>query len=185
MIDMTDSNIKRPTSQTLPKEEFNLYEILFKYLAYWPWFVVSVIVCVFCAQMYLRYITPIYTSTAKILIKENDNYRKSITPTSDVMELATMNLTSLFDNELEIIKSRTLIKKAVSDLGLYVSHSQRRKFSYDPQFYKNSPVQVYMTPEDADKLLGDVSLTMLYDGKELTGTISYTSPEREYITFLT
>ena len=180
---MTDSNIKRPVTKELPKEDFNLYEILFRYLAYWPWFVVSLIVCVFCAQMYLRYSTPIYSSTAKILIKENDSYRgKSITPTSDVMELATMNLTSLFDNELEILKSRSLIKKAVSDLGLYITHSQRRKFGYDQQFYKNAPVQVYMTPEDADKLTAGVNMLMFYNGKELTANISYVNSNREFIT---
>ena len=180
---MTDSNNKRPIRKELPKEDFNLYEILFKYLVYWPWFVLSIVLCFWCAKTYLRYSTPIYSASAKVLIKEQDNYRgKSVTPTSDVMELATMTLTSLFDNELEIIKSTTLIQKAVTDLGLYVNHSHRRKFGYDPQYYNNSPVQVYMTPKDADKLLGDVSLLMTYDGKELSASISYTNPNREYVT---
>lgn len=180
---MAEIQSERPVRKELPKKEFNLYEVIFKYLAYWPWFVVSVIICVACAHVYLRYSTPIYSSTAKILIKEQEGYRgKSITPTSDVMELATMSLTSLFDNELEILKSRNLIKKAVSDLGLYITHSQRRKFGYDLQYYKNSPVQVYMTPEDADKLLSDVSLLMHYDSTGLRTHISYTGPNREYVT---
>ncbi len=178
--DMTNSNIRTQIRKNRPEEEFNLYEILFKYLAYWPWFVASVIICLCCTFMYLRYSTPIYSTSAKILIKEQDNYRsKSITPTSDVMELATINLTSLFDNELEILKSKTLIKKAVSDLGLYITHSQRRKFGYDIMLYKNSPIQVHMTPEDADKLLGGVELRMLYDGKELTAYVSYTNRKKE------
>jgi uncharacterized protein involved in exopolysaccharide biosynthesis len=126
--------------------------------------------------MYIRYSPPVYSSSAKILIKEQDNYRsKSSTPLSDVMELATINLTSLFDNELEVLKSRTLIQKAVSDLGLYITHSQRRKFGYDPQFYQNSPIQVYMTPEDADKLSGKIGLRMLYDGKVLAVHCCYTN----------
>lgn len=180
---MAATNTERPIRKELPKKEFNLYEILFKYLAYWPWFVVSLVICMAGAQMYLRYSLPIYSSTAKILIKEQEGYsRKSITPTSDVMELADMTFTSLFDNELEIIKSRSLIQQAVTDLGLYITHSGRRKFGYDPQYYKNSPVQVYMTPEDANKLLGDVSLLMTYNGKELTANIGYISPSREYIT---
>ena len=171
---MTDSNIKRPIRNDLPKEEFNIYEILFKYLSHWPWFIVSVIICFFVAHMYLRYSTPIYSSSAKILIKEQDGYsRKSSTPLSDVMELATINLTSLFDNEVEILKSRTLSKKVVSNLGLYITHSQRRRFGYDIQMYKNPPIQVYMAPEDAEKLRGQVKIIMLYDGQELTANISY------------
>ena len=180
---MTEYNIKRPTRKEAQREEINLYELLFKYLAYWPWIIACIIVCMCCAYMYLRYITPVYSTSAKILIKEQDNYRsKSSTPLSDVMELATINLTSLFDNEVEILKSRTLIKKAVSDLGLYITHSQRRKFGYDIQLYKNSPIQVYMTPEDAEKLHGSVEIIMLYDGKELKTNISYANKKREYVT---
>ena len=177
---MTESPIRPQQRKRAPEEEINLYEILFRYLAYWPWFIVSVILCLCGTYMYLRYSTPVYSTSAKILIKEQDDYRnKSITPLSDVMELATINLTSLFDNELEIITSKNLIKKAVSDLGLYIDHSQRRKFGYDPQFYKNSPIQVYMTPEDANKLQGQVGLRMFYDGKEVNAHISYSNPKRE------
>ena len=115
MVDNT--NIKRPVRRDIPNEEINLYEIIFKYLAYWPWFIVSVVLCLCGAYMYLRYSTPVYTTSAKILIKEQDSYRsKSSTPLSDVTELATINLTSLFDNELEIISSRNLIKRAVAIL---------------------------------------------------------------------
>lgn len=180
---MTDSNIKPQIRKDLQKEEFNFYEILFKYLSYWPWFIVSVIICFCGAYMYLRYSTPVYSTSAKILIKEQDGYsRKSSTPVADVMELATINLTSLFDNEVEILKSRTLCKKVVSNLGLYITHSQRRKFGYDIHMYKNPPVQVYMTPEEAGKLRGQVKIIMLYDGKELTANISYSKPNGELVT---
>ena len=180
---MNDTNIKRPIRKDPTKEDFNFYEILFKYLAYWPWFVASVIICLCCAYVHLRYSTPIYSSSAKILIKEQDNYRsKSSTPLSDVMELATINLTSLFDNEVEILKSKTLIKRAVSDLKLYITHSQRRKFGYDIQMYKNSPIQVYMTPEEANKLRGGVEIRMLYNDNKLTAYVSYTNKNGEHIT---
>ena len=181
---MTEISNDRPVRKELPpKKEFNIYEILFKYLAYWPWFVASVIICLSCAVMYLRTTTTIYSISAKILIKEGDGYRnKSITPTSDVMELATVNLTSLFDNEMEILKSKSLIKKAVTDLGLYITHSQERKFRYDLEFYKNSPIQVYMTPEDAEKLKGNVNIEMRYDGTELTAQISYTDSKGSFVT---
>ena len=179
---MTESNIKQQRQKDASKEDFNIYEILFKYLVYWPWFVVSIVICICCTLIYLRYSTPIYSTSAKILIKEQENYRgKSSTPLSDVMELATINLTSLFDNELEILKSKTLIKKAISDLGLYITHSQRRALGYDPQYYKNPPVQVYMTPEDADKIAGQISLRMLYNGKELSVYCSYANKKKEQI----
>ena len=176
---MIEPNTRPQKRKNAHDEEFNLYEIIFRYLAYWPWFIVSVAICLCGAFVYLRYSTPIYSTSAKILIKEQDNYRKSSTPLSDVMELATINLTSLFDNELEILKSKTLIERAVSDLGLYITHSQRRPLGYDLQFYKNSPVEVYMTPEDADRLAGRIALRMLYDGKELSVNCGYTNKRKE------
>ena len=71
-------------------------------------------------------------------------------------------MTSNFDNEVEILKSRTLIKKVVSELGLYIQHSQDQTFSYDIPLYKDTPVKVYITPEEAEKLQGGARLKMTY-----------------------
>ena len=180
---MTEQNIKRPVRKEAQREEINLYEIIFRYLAYWPWFIIGVVVCMCCAYMYLRYSEPVYSTNAKVLIKEQDGYRgKASTPMSDVMELATINLASLFDNEMEILKTKTLIKKAVTDLELYINHSLKRKLGYNIQLYKNSPVQVYMTPEDANKLRGRVEIKMKYDGKELMTYVTYPNQFGEEVT---
>ena len=55
-----------------PKEEsIDVKELLFKYLLHWPWFVVSVIICIACAWGYLRLATPVYDITATVLIKDD------------------------------------------------------------------------------------------------------------------
>ena len=46
---MTEQNIKRPVRKEAQREEINLYEIIFRYLAYWPWFIIGVVVCMCCA----------------------------------------------------------------------------------------------------------------------------------------
>ena len=52
---------KRPNPMMQQEEEpLNLYAIFFKYLVYWPWFVVSVLVCVVGTFVYLRYQAPVY-----------------------------------------------------------------------------------------------------------------------------
>ena len=65
---MTESPIRPQQRKRAPEEEINLYEILFRYLAYWPWFIVSVILCLCGTYMYLRYSTHVYSTSAKILI---------------------------------------------------------------------------------------------------------------------
>ena len=61
---------KRPNPMMQQEEEpLNLYAIFFKYLVYWPWFVVSVLVCVVGTFVYLRYQAPVYNVKSDVLIK--------------------------------------------------------------------------------------------------------------------
>ena len=89
-------------------------------------------------------------------------------------------MTNNFDNEIEILRSRTLIKKVVNDLGLYISLSEERTLGYNIPLYKSSPVNVYMTPEEAEKLEASVKLKIQYtkDGK-LTVKAEYKLNEEE------
>ena len=45
---------QNPNNEQQHEESINFYAIFFKYLAYWPWFVASVIVCLILAFAYLR-----------------------------------------------------------------------------------------------------------------------------------
>ncbi len=62
---------KRENRGEQPEEQVNIQEILFRYLIHWPWFVVSVIICIACAWGYLRLATPVYDITATVLIKDD------------------------------------------------------------------------------------------------------------------
>ena len=147
------------------EEDFNLYRVIFKYLIYWPWFVASVLVCVVAAFIYLRYQTPVYNVSASVLIKEDDARSRAMQATNGALgtlqSMGGFSMTSSFDNELEILKSRTLIQKVVTRLGLYISTVEDRSFGYDLPLYKNAPVQVYLTPEEAEKN-GGAKLKMTY-----------------------
>ncbi len=162
---MTEQKQNQFLDQETEESDFNLYAIIFKYLVYWPWFLVSVLVCVLGTFVYLRYQVPVYNVKSAVLIKEKDKRSPYNSPLSAIQDLGMMSITNNFDNELEILKSQTLVKKVVSDLELYISHAQANTFSYDTPLYGNTPIKVYLTPEDADKLNSGVSIKMDYDGK--------------------
>ena len=65
---MVEERKERTGAQS--EEQINIQEILFRYLIHWPWFVVSVIVCVAVAWGYLRLATPVYNVSATVLIKD-------------------------------------------------------------------------------------------------------------------
>lgn len=148
------------------EENINLRVILMKYIIYWPWFIASVIICLGCAFLYLRFQTPIYNTTASVLIKESDPRSKAMTQANGAVaalqDISGFSMTSNFDNEVEILKSRTLIKKVVNELGLYIQHSKDQTFGYKIPLYRNTPVKVYITPEEAEKLQGGAKLAMTY-----------------------
>ena len=69
---MTDEQKNTPSGTEQREENVDLYALFFKYFAYWPWFVASVLVCIISAFIYLRYQAPVYNVDAAVLIKEGD-----------------------------------------------------------------------------------------------------------------
>lgn len=158
--------------------------LLQKCLKHWRWFAASVLACLIIAFIYLRYTAPVYNVTAGVLIQQKDS-KGSLGGLSGgafgmLSGLGGVSLSSSFDNELEILQSRTLLKKVVTDLGLYISTDQRRITGYNIPLYKTSPIQVYLSPEEATKLESGVKVKTTYtpEGK-LTAHIEYIQEEEE------
>ena len=135
------------------EEQINIQEILFRYLIHWPWFVVSVIVCVALAWGYLRLTTPIYNVSATVLIK--DEKKGGGTNMSSELEKMGMNgfvsSSGNIENEIEVLSSRTLAREVVSSLGLFVTYMDEDRFP-KRELYRTSPILVSLTPQEADKL---------------------------------
>lgn len=154
----------------------NLYTISLKYLVYWPWFVGSIGLCLVAMYVYLRFQTPEYHIQAEVLIKEQDNNQRSNNQTlSAIQDLGMMSLTNNFDNELQILKSQTLVRKVVADLGLYITLFEDRMTEYALPLYQSEPIHVYMSPQEADKLEDIVTLHLQYiTPEELEVQLEYT-----------
>ena len=163
---MTEQTTNNTTPENPEESSFNLYELIFKYLVYWPWFVASVIICLVLAFVYLRYQAPVYNVTASVLIKEQDARSRAMSANSGALEalqsMGGFSMTNNFDNEVEILKSRTLIKKVVTHLGLYITIGEERFFGYAQSLYQTSPVGVYMAPEEAELLEAGMKLRLTY-----------------------
>lgn len=128
---------------------FDYKAFFVKLLMYWPWIVGCVVAALIGAFFYLKTLTPLYTVNSSVLIK---NESKEGTNGTDLAELGFVTTsTQNFDNELEILRSRTLLKKVVTALDLYVSYSVPGRFR-DTELYKQSPVKVWVTPEEADRM---------------------------------
>lgn len=135
------------------EEKIDLQEVLFKYLIHWPWFVGAVLVCLIGAWIYLRTATPVYNISATVLIKD-DKKGGAAGMASELENLGLNGLVSSsqnIDNEIEVLRSKTIAKEVVIDLGLYISYQDDDEFP-SKNIYKTSPIQVSLTPQEADLL---------------------------------
>ena len=143
-------------------KEIDIQELLFKYLIHWPWFVGAVIVCLIAAYVYLYVATPVYNISATVLIKDDKKGGSS----NNVAGLDELGLSGLItssqsiDNEIEVLRSKTLVKEVVNYLNLYVTYQDDDQIP-SKELYKTSPVQVNMTPQEAEKLKTKVVIEMV------------------------
>lgn len=162
------------------EEQVNIQELLFRYLIHWPWFVISIIICIACAWGYLRLTTPIYNITATVLIKDE----KKGGGANMSSELEKMGLDGFVsssnnvDNEIEVLRSKSLAREVVNNLGLFVTYMDEDEFP-SKELYHTSPVLVSLTHQEADKLPGRMEINMILQPTGALG-VQITVGEKEY-----
>lgn len=140
---------------------FNYREILDAVILHWHWFAISIIGCLFVAFLYLRCKSPVYSTWAEVLIKEDDPYKRRMSGggLADFTQLGVLTNSNGFDNEVEILGSKTLARRAVTNLKLYVRYSFDGMLR-DEELYRTSPIVADMSPVDLDTLSMPVSLVI-------------------------
>ena len=137
------------------------FQTIYKMLVLnWKWFVVSLIICLGLAAIYLRYVTPVYSAYAKMLIKDDDGSRRSSKNSiMNAANLGTLTESYGIDNEVEILSSRSLAEQACRDLKLYTIYRSKGKIK-DVLMYRTQPVSVDLDPGHLNKLQGTVSMSI-------------------------
>lgn len=138
------------------------------------WFVLSLIICLGAAHIYLRYATPIYQAAAKLLIKEEQNGRRGNSIQSSA-NLGIISNSNGIDNEMEILKSRTLAQQAVYDLKLYTTYRHEGRIK-DHLIYGEQEVNVDMDYEHLKKLNAPMNFKITREGRNYHVVGSYFVP---------
>ena len=103
--------IEQEPSTVEEKSSFDVQDMYRALILNWHWFIISLIVCLGSAYLYLRYTQPIYQSYAKMLIKDDDGSSRS-RGIQNMSNLGIVTNSAGIDNEMEILKSHTLACKA-------------------------------------------------------------------------
>jgi capsular exopolysaccharide synthesis family protein len=121
------------------EDSFDFREMVESYIIQWKWFVFGVFVCFVFATLYLRYVIPIYSATATILVKDEKKggLQSELAAFSDLG--ISNGVKNNIDNEIEVIKSRRIIKKAIEELGFNVTYISEGRVKAFEQ-YNDKPI---------------------------------------------
>lgn len=124
------------TRHSTNREESLFIRMWTRYVPYWPLFILFAILSTTAALIYLRYSTPMYQATASLIIKDEKKGNED----SKLMESLNMiNAKKIIENEIEVIKSRTVIDTVVYKLHLYAPVYKKGKVR-DIPVYNNTPL---------------------------------------------
>lgn len=129
----------------LPEEQaIDLRNIIKKCLHHWYWFVIGLLIAFSIAYFYLRYTAPVYQTEAELLIKDDKGgiSTSSSALQNDVLgQLSMLAGNSNVQNEMAILSSRTIVGRAIRDLGLQTSYFIKGRIK-SQEIYKKTPVLI-------------------------------------------
>lgn len=122
------------------EQSINVKELLAKYTFHWPVFVVGILICLVSAYFYLRYAEEVYSVNSTLLIK--DEKRGAVAGAGDLLnDLDLFGSSKVVENEIEILKSRTLMRKVVDRLNLMITYKIEGRVRNSDAYFKK-PVNI-------------------------------------------
>jgi len=116
MKNNTRQNINEDTFEKLNSQSaFTV--IAFRYLPFWPIFVITIIISLTISYFYIKYQNPVFEANAMILLKD-ERSGASASPTDAALysALGISTAAKSVENELEVLKSRTILHQVVRDM---------------------------------------------------------------------
>ena len=149
----------------------------------WQWILLSTIIALGLAFCYLRYARPVYTSTMKVLVKDDDGKKRSINGQMNLEDLGLISNSNGFENELEILNSINVNSRVVKALKLYVSYAVKGRVRKMEQ-YQTNPIIVDMPQHQLAVLRNPIviEMTKAEKGLHVLGKVQVEG-QKEPVTF--
>lgn len=131
-----------PYIDTQEEQSIDLSAIINTCKRHWYWFIIGLIIVMAAAFFYIRFTTPVYETSAELLIKDDKGTSSPSSLQDDVLaQLNFLSGNSNILNEMPILQSRTIVGRAIKDLGLQSAYFVKGRY-HDNEIYKNTPVLV-------------------------------------------
>ena len=139
-------------NELMGSHHFTFTHLLKMMAHYWQWFLLSVVICVCAAQLYVLRVTPAYRISGRLLISQADKYRRaSYNLLKSVDNVSTVSNTTGVENEVEVLWSSVLMHDVVKSLKLYTEYWVDDWPKKRP-VYATQPVNVDLDPVHLDSI---------------------------------
>lgn len=138
---MDEINYKKTTVEE--SQQMTIRDIWSMCIRRWPWFVISVAICLGVAVFRIMKTPPVYTRSAQVLIKEERRGRSIASDVqTSISDLGLVNMNVNVNNEILSISSPDLMQEVVKRLHLEVDYKLVHRF-YDRTLYGSTlPLRV-------------------------------------------
>ncbi|MDR3062297.1 MAG: polysaccharide biosynthesis tyrosine autokinase [Dysgonamonadaceae bacterium] len=153
---------------TSPKEERDVSTqwFIINILMHWKWIFFSLALCVALGIVYLKFTKKIYKINASVILKDEKKGGLGNSELSLFESMGLFNTNNNVDNEVEMLKSRNLVEGVVKEQKLYINYlinsglEKQEIYGNKNPHYPELPIDVYMSPEKADRISGAIVLNV-------------------------
>lgn len=170
------------------ENSLDLREQIEKYLRHWKWFALAIILSFVYTFFNLNFTRPSYKATAKIKIKdENSGDRSTLSAFKDMSSIMGAPTQDKVEDEIEVIKSKTLVAAAISSLKLNIQFfTEKNKISdfldsnlgfntehYEKENYENPPLDLnfFISDSALSKVASDFIIRVNSDSQYTFSTV--------------
>jgi tyrosine-protein kinase Etk/Wzc len=150
--------------ETEEEEQVDFKKLLATTLRYWYLPVLGVLLGLGTAFLYLKFTTPMYKISSKLLIKD-DKKGPDLNGNAIFGELESFKSINNMDNEVEVLNSESLMQRVLGELSLQVNYWAKDRFRERELYGHKLPLRVII--EELDSAALDKTLMLSISDKQV------------------
>jgi len=146
-----------------------LQQLVFRYLPYWPLFVILLICSASIAFLYLKTTIPVYETTATILVKDE---KRGLDESKVLESLNLFGIKKIVENEIEVLHSRSIISQVATDVQLYAPVEEKPGIFF-LSAYVTSPIIIALEKPESLNEVSRISFRCSADSNVIINNKTY------------
>lgn len=127
---------KKRNTKNPSVNQVRINDVLFLTLKKWPWIVLSLLVCVGLAMLYLLRCQPVYTRTASIIIKDDSKGKSASADLDAFADMGFIQTNTNINDEINKLQSPDIMEEVVKrldlDMNYFVDGRYHKEIIYGP-----------------------------------------------------